>query len=185
MRPGQPRAAFVVMRSLSSSTDLSLTLQAPLLATGLSAEHELPRRLRRRAALDKLLEVGCACRNLNRASHILTDCPLQADLAPGAVAALETLAQDFMGKTLEVGCAVARRRRSDTLAPADLAVGLERLWCGSHCTFRYHIKQCCETLKRFCIGAGHRRSDPLAPANLAVGLERLWWVCWQLAPALI
>jgi len=44
------------------------------------------------------------------------------------VAALESLAQDFLGKTLELGCAVARRRRADTLAPADLAVGAERLW---------------------------------------------------------
>jgi Transcription initiation factor TFIID subunit A len=54
---------------------------------------------------------------------------LQATLAPNVVSALEAVARDFLGKTLELGCASARRRRSDVLAPSDLSVGLERMWC--------------------------------------------------------
>ena len=53
----------------------------------------------------------------------------QATLAPNVVSGLEAVARDFLGKTLELGCAAARRRRSDVLAPSDLAVGLERMWC--------------------------------------------------------
>jgi len=44
--------------------------------------------------------------------------------------ALEQVAEDFLAKTLEVGAAIARRRASEFLTPADLNVALERLWCG-------------------------------------------------------
>lgn len=54
--------------------------------------------------------------------------PWQATAGPEVAAALETVAADFVGKTLEVGCAVARRRGSDVLAPADMQVGLARMW---------------------------------------------------------
>ena len=43
--------------------------------------------------------------------------------------ALEQVAEDFLGRTLELGAAIARRRKSDYLTPADLNVALERLWC--------------------------------------------------------
>ena len=44
--------------------------------------------------------------------------------------ALEAIADDFLAKTLELGAAIARRRKSDYLTPADLNVALERIWCG-------------------------------------------------------
>ena len=45
--------------------------------------------------------------------------------------ALEQVAEDFLAKTLELGAAIARRRKSEFLTPADLNVALERLWCGA------------------------------------------------------
>ena len=50
--------------------------------------------------------------------------------------ALEQIAEDFLAKTLELGAAVARRRKSDYLTPADLNIALERIWYPplvSHC----------------------------------------------------
>lgn len=97
---------------------------------------------------------------------------LQATLAPGVVNALEAVARDFLGKTLELGCAAARRRRSDALAPPDLAVGLERLWCDI-------INQTHKDLHSFIhidlkASDARRQLDALAPPDLAVSLERLW-----------
>lgn len=54
---------------------------------------------------------------------------VQARLSPEVVVALEQYAEDFMAKTLELGAAIARRRKSDYLTPADLNIALERIWC--------------------------------------------------------
>lgn len=55
----------------------------------------------------------------------------QAKLSPEVASALEQIAEDFLAKTLELGAAIARRRKSDYLTPADLNVALERIWCAA------------------------------------------------------
>ena len=55
---------------------------------------------------------------------------LQARVSREVEVALEQVAEDFLAKTLELGAAIARRRASEFLTPADLNVALERLWCG-------------------------------------------------------
>ena len=52
--------------------------------------------------------------------------------------ALEQVAEDFLAKTLELGAAIARRRASEFLTPADLNVALERLWCACDTYSRNH-----------------------------------------------
>ena len=56
---------------------------------------------------------------------------LQARLSPESAVALEQIAEDFLAKTLELGAAIARRRNSDYLQPADLNIALERIWCAA------------------------------------------------------
>lgn len=53
---------------------------------------------------------------------------VQAVLGAHVLSALDSVAVDFVGKALEVGCAIAQRRGAETVVPSDMSFGLARMW---------------------------------------------------------
>jgi Transcription initiation factor TFIID subunit A len=115
------RASYIRNMYLETSPKLHLRLPVPHLRFIMLHYHSASRR-----SGSAVLRMGAFERFK---PCIIWTRPAQATLAPNVVSGLEAVARDFLGKTLELGCAAARRRRSEVLAPSDLAVGLERMWC--------------------------------------------------------
>ncbi len=98
--------------------------------------------------------------------------------------ALEQVAEDFLAKTLELGAAIARRRASEFLTPADLNVALERLWCACQNIFTLvgglrmspqpmqtckpdcDCRRCLVHCRLTCLDLHRQRRSPLVVADL-------------------
>lgn len=94
---------------------------------------------------------------------------VQAVLGADVLSALESVAVDFVGKALEVGCAVARRRGSETVVPSDLSVGLARMWYGtaSQPSFPFILKPLIVVFAadNVCAATGLRNGGSLRPVR--------------------
>jgi histone H3/H4 len=55
-------------------------------------------------------------------------CP-QSALSEEVEAALIELADEWVASTLTLGCGAARKRKSVTLMPEDVAKAVESIWC--------------------------------------------------------